>query len=425
MSADPNDLQAQIDALNRRRAITQQIAAQMGQQQPQQVVNGRIMPQGFAPIINSIAGIMASRRGMAQDAQLEDLSRQQARAKTAAQSSALDALVGNGAPTDTSAPTGQPPAPMMSAQDVFRGKLRAAQSASQNGINPAVISSALSQAQKDITASGPDEPPSRQLNDVVDANGKHVFKGYNPKTNAFEDVAGDIKPYEKPASILGTIDLTGGGLDFAAEKFRQTGQMPTIARSPNQQVKIINRAAELAQANGDSATAAVLGQQANKAGQMALGQLTKQKTLVGAFEKTANKNLDLALQLSDKVDRTGSPIINKGIIHFKQGISGDPDTAAFVNALTSARTEYAKVLSGATGASGVTDSARKESEELFNTAQNPEQLKAAIATAKQEMANRMSSFDQQASELQPTLTGKKPTTGEHPPEIQSLLDKYK
>lgn len=201
--------------------------------------------------------------------------------------------------------------------------------------------------------------------------------------------------------------LTPEGLDIAAEKYRVTGTLPTgLYRVPGATAKIISRAAQMAAAQGDDASAAILGQQANKASQTALGALTKQQTLVGSFEKTASKNMDLALQLSNEVDRTGVPIINKGLIHFRQNITGDPATAKFVNALVAARTEYAKVLSGATGAQGVTDSARREAEHLFSTATTPEALPGVIETAKQEMRNRMQSFDEQKQELLPGLTSK-------------------
>lgn len=202
--------------------------------------------------------------------------------------------------------------------------------------------------------------------------------------------------------VVGGVDpLTGDGLDIAAETYRTTGKLPTgLYRVPGATIKVINRAAELALAAGDNAQATILRQQSFNANKTAMAAVRKQQAQVGAFEKTAEKNLGLVLSLSDQLSRSDIPLLNRAIVNFRQNITGDPKTASFVNALIAARTEYAKVLSGATGAQGITDSARREAEDLFSKASTPDQLRAVVATARQEMANRMSSFEDQMRELQ-------------------------
>lgn len=59
MSADPSDIQAQLEALNRRRQLAEALAQQSGQPQQQQVVNGRVMDQGFAPALRGITSLIA------------------------------------------------------------------------------------------------------------------------------------------------------------------------------------------------------------------------------------------------------------------------------------------------------------------------------------------------------------------------------
>lgn len=234
----------------------------------------------------------------------------------------------------------------------------------------------------------------------------------------------------KPAPTAGNMsdaDLSPEGLDLAAETYRTTGKLPTgLYRNKTALVRVIGRAAELAKAQGDDAKATVLGQQAFSASKGALTAISRQEAMVGAFEKTALKNLLLARDLGRKVDRTGSPIVNKALLAFRQGVTGDPETAAFVNALVAARTEYAKVLSGATGAQGITDSARHEAEDLFSKATNQEALERIMQVAEQEMANRMASFREQKAELQRNMGGQAPEhASEVTPDVQALLDKYK
>ncbi len=236
---------------------------------------------------------------------------------------------------------------------------------------------------------------------VVGADGKPTYVNK-------ADAVGK-RPYEKPsASVIlnGSAGLQGGGLDLAAQTYLQTGTMPSgLSRVPGASLKIVERAAEMAAANGDTAKSAVLNRQAVSAGKAALSKLTTQKALVGAFEKTAAKNMDLAASLSSQIARTNSPLVNRGIMAFQQGVAGDPETAQFVNALIAARTEYAKVLSGATGAAGITDSARAEANHLFSTATSNETLQAVLKVAKQEMANRMTSFDDQIAEVTASTAG--------------------
>lgn len=221
-------------------------------------------------------------------------------------------------------------------------------------------------------------------------------------------------------------DLTGDALDTAAQDYRRTGKLPPLARDNATKMKIMNRSAELARAEGNDAAATVLDRQNFKANQLALNKVTSQKNMVGSFEKTFEKNLQLTEQLSKNVDRTGSPLINRGLQAWRTGVAGDPDTKAFMNALTTARDEYAKILSGATGAAGITDSARHEAEQLFSTIDSPETLAYVANVARQETHNRMSSFEEQEAEIAQHLGAVKPNAApvQHPKAILDILDKY-
>jgi len=208
------------------------------------------------------------------------------------------------------------------------------------------------------------------------------------------------------ASTQAAAALTGDSLDDQAEYFRQTHQLPAGAgRSPAMAARIMNRAAELARAKGQDNEAVAIMQQSAQATRGAVAAVQRQKGLLGSAERTAGMNLDLAVQAGTKVDRTGSPMINKVIQHFRTGVTSDPETRVFVNSLITARNEYARVVSGATGATGITDSARSEAKELFDTIDSQETLRKVVAYAKKEMRNRMSGFDQQLNELRGNMAG--------------------
>jgi hypothetical protein len=216
---------------------------------------------------------------------------------------------------------------------------------------------------------------------------------------------------QKAKQALFSGSFTPEALDLLSEQAYRTGKVNIPYGLTRNDPTIVSRvwdmAAAKAASDGNSAAQTVASQHAYQATTSALGALTKQATLVGAYEKTAEKNMDLAFQLGNQVDRSNSPLINKGIIAWKQGITGDPETAGFVNALTAAENEYAKVLSGATGAAGITDAARKEAHDLFSKIDSQQMLAFTIGpqgVARTEMHNRMGSFNEQQTVLNDMMT---------------------
>jgi hypothetical protein len=195
-------------------------------------------------------------------------------------------------------------------------------------------------------------------------------------------------------------------IDTMADKYNVTGALPALGMGASPlRMKILTSAAAAARGErpmvgqtgappgGPSAAG---GQAVNSASftssKTAMAALQKQSSMVDAYEKTAGMNLDLANSYVNgpgkTLDETGSPLLNKALLHWQQHITGDPATQQFVNALTTSRDEYARVISAATGAQGITDAGRTEAQNLFPDSISPQQLGPAIMTAKQEMENR-------------------------------------
>ena len=107
---------------------------------------------------------------------------------------------------------------------------------------------------------------------------------------------------------------------------------------------------------------------------------------------TLDKQLDLVSQISDQVDRTDSPLVNKYLIGVKTGVFGDPETAKLNNIVTTASMEFAKILSGASASiAGVTVSSASEAKNLLNSAMTKGQFTEIIKLMKQEAEFRLSS----------------------------------
>ena len=92
---------------------------------------------------------------------------------------------------------------------------------------------------------------------------------------------------------------------------------------------------------------------ANKAGlASAQSALRTQQTQYSATKTSLNtldKQLDLLAQYNNKIDKTGSPILNKYLLYLKGQYAGDADTAALQNIVQTASNEFAKILSGSAG----------------------------------------------------------------------------
>lgn len=205
--------------------------------------------------------------------------------------------------------------------------------------------------------------------------------------------------------------MTEDAIDAAAARYNLTGTLPTFGMGVSGKADkeaVLNRAAAIAKESGKTAEEQAIGQASAKTQLSALGQLRAQKAKILTFEGTAIKNADIALQESEKVDRTGSPALNRWINAGKVKIAGDVGVARLNNAMMTLANEYAKVMSSATGAGVTSDTARKEAQEMINSAQTPEQVRGVIDLMKKEMANRRKSYDEEEQVMLDSMkSGKK------------------
>jgi hypothetical protein len=143
----------------------------------------------------------------------------------------------------------------------------------------------------------------------------------------------------------------------------------------------------------------------SKAQTSTLTDMTKRTSIADSSEQTALKNLDVARKALAEADQTGSPLANTIVNKIRGGLFGDPQVSAYHNALSTARNEYARVISMATGAQGITDHAMKEGLKLFPDDLAPAQFESNYAIAQQDMANRTAAMHDQIAKAKATLHG--------------------
>jgi hypothetical protein len=231
-----------------------------------------------------------------------------------------------------------------------------------------------------------------------------------PKTNSWQqriDVAKSLgaSSEQLQGMVLGasgmnnaqSSDLSPGALENATVNYMLTGVLPPIGRGGQgqaQRTAIMNHAADMAAASG--VTPAELstrgGQQ--KALQGSLNAYQKRADAMAGQENAFLNNLDQAQKISDLVDRTRSPAINR-FLQTGEFESGDQDVAALRAALIPVAADYAKIMSGATGAGGTPVSTMEEALSLIRADLSKGQFSTVAQVLRNDVHNqRLGSLQQ-------------------------------
>jgi hypothetical protein len=203
-----------------------------------------------------------------------------------------------------------------------------------------------------------------------------------------------LKP--RPQSNITNFNLSPEAKAMLADQALAGGTVPSFGSRGGQAVADIYNQAAKSKPDANLAAA----KQDYAATGSAIKDQVKSFARVKTSEGTAIKNLDLADSISKKVDRTGSPIINKYLLFLKGDFGGDDDTILLNNAVETAANEYAGVVSaGSGGGVAATDSNRDHARAMLRSAMAKGTFTKAVALMKQEMGNRKASFQEGLTEL--------------------------
>lgn len=201
--------------------------------------------------------------------------------------------------------------------------------------------------------------------------------------------------------------LSSEALDNAATAYNVTGVLPSYGMGgANVKLAIQNRAAQMRADSGMSTEQWLGGAAGAQAAKSAMGTLEKQAALANSFSATAEKNGQLLLGMLDKgAGPSGVPMIDRWIQAGRKDVAGDPEVSKLNAVMEAYKTEQAKVMSGATGASGITDAARTHVDGIISTASTPEQIRAVVETFSKERQNRIAGYDEQREALKSRVGG--------------------
>jgi hypothetical protein len=225
----------------------------------------------------------------------------------------------------------------------------------------------------------------------------------------------------------GKIDLSSIAPEdlAAAYRYKADGTLPPNmgrgAQGAAESRRIRSIASAIDAQTGESPEDARIRQLALKGDVGAINQMRKREVAIGANVKNFDFNADQVLSLSNKVDRTGIPVINAWINAGRRSVTGNPELSAFDTAIKTTVNEFAQIVGGTT-AGATTEGEKKKAEALLNAQQTPEQIIATIQQMRIESQNRMKSFADQRKQSMPTNTTKAPEPTASPAGLPSMSE---
>lgn len=203
-------------------------------------------------------------------------------------------------------------------------------------------------------------------------------------------------------------NFTPDALDLRARQYlsgdpRAMANLGRGAQGSNRIIQITNRAAALLREQGGSPEEIGRRMSEFRANSNSLNKMTQSYDAIVAFEQTAVRNGKILKELADKVDSTGTPVIERWIRAGRKEVAGDVDVARFNAQLQVYRTEAARILTNPNLSGQLTDSARKEVEEFMRPGASAGQIKGVVDLLERDFANRKGTLEQQMRDIRTRL----------------------
>lgn len=214
----------------------------------------------------------------------------------------------------------------------------------------------------------------------------------------------DAEALKRELAAADVPDLSQEALDQAAEVYATNQQLPSMGLGKQGGVmkrRIMDRAAELFP-GGDMAGQAA----AYKADRQSLQQLQVKMDNLSAYEKMAGKNLDVMEEAQKGVYDSGIPIANH-FIRTLQRAGGNANVAKFDIARQTAAIEAARILNNPNLTGELSDSARKELNDIVRGDATTEQALAVLGVIRRDFRNRFDATTAQLGEIRGRIDSRK------------------
>jgi hypothetical protein len=146
-----------------------------------------------------------------------------------------------------------------------------------------------------------------------------------------------------------------------------------------------------------------------KANQSALTQVTKDLAAIGPYKRMLDKNAGIVIQLAQKVEdkgtRTNSPWINEKLNTLQTKGVSDPDVQEMMSQMHFVQTEAARVLNNPRLVGQLTDSARKDMQDVVDGSMPVKTISRVVKRIMTDGNNRYDEMINEKNSLSGTLHG--------------------
>lgn len=201
-------------------------------------------------------------------------------------------------------------------------------------------------------------------------------------------------------------DLTPDALENDTWQYIQHGTLPPVGRGGQgqaQRTAIKNHAADISKASDVSPAELATNAGQQKALQSSLTAFQKRSDAMAGQENSFLNNLNYAQKVSDSIDRTASPAINKWLLTGEEQ-AGDPDVVKLKAALIPVAADYAKIMSGATGAGGTPVSTMQEALDMIRTDLSKQQFNSVSDVLRNDVHNQRVGALQQLNAIRDNMS---------------------
>lgn len=167
---------------------------------------------------------------------------------------------------------------------------------------------------------------------------------------------------------------------------------------------VLKRAAEISQQRGMTG-ADISGAKAGYAADASsLRQYQNYVNRVEALGGKIDKDINTLFTVAEKgVGPSGIPLFDKYLQKGRKAL-GDPDIAAFETQIQTVKNEYGRSMSGPASNAQLHVAAMKHADDLINSAQNLDQLKAVVKIMRQDIKNQSDQAKEQINEIKSRLS---------------------
>jgi hypothetical protein len=232
--------------------------------------------------------------------------------------------------------------------------------------------------------------------------------------------------------------------NLAVESLYDPNATVGFRRDPTTMGQIMKHRTDIMKEGGITPQDVVSGRAGFKADTLSLNKMTPQYDAVSSFMNTAQRNGRILTELADKVDSTGSPVIERWLRAGRRNIAGDADVSNFNAQIHLYGAEVARILTQPTLSGILTDTARKEVQDFLPNNATAKQIKSLVDLLERDFGNRQQTLESQIGQIrgrmskrvapneasqsiaQPTASPPAPpaaTRAVNP--VDALLEKYK